>query len=111
MEKDYLEMLFNTDKEVSILRNDVDSIKNEVREFKKDYKESSTKMQNTLDKILNEPAQDMIAIRKNIRDWIIKSVLILAIVGLCIAFMQKSNEINKISAEYKEITAVQGDDK
>ena len=96
------EMVYNTDKIVSVLSKDVESIKQDINEFKTDSKENMTRINKKLDKLMEEPVNDMKFFKNKIFSLIISGVAVLVVLGFGTYCMGTINEANQIKQQYEQ---------
>ena len=96
------EMVYNTDKVVSVLSKDVESIKQDIKEFKDTSKENMTRINKKLDKLMEEPVNDMKFFKIKIFSLIISGVAILVVLGFGTYCMGTINEANQIKQQYEQ---------
>ena len=96
------EMVYNTDKVVSVLSKDVESIKQDIKEFKDTSKENMAKIDAKLEKLINEPQESLKFFKNKIFSLIISGVAILMVLGFGTYCMSTINEANQIKQQYEQ---------
>ena len=97
------EMVYNTDKVVSVLSKDVESIKQDINEFKTDSKENMTRINKKLDKLMEEPANDYKQFKGKIMSLIISGVAVLMVLGMGVWVTKITTETRQITQQYEKI--------
>lgn len=97
------EMVYNTDKVVSVLSKDVESIKQDINEFKTDSKENMTRINKKLDKLMEEPANDYRQFKGKIMSLIISGVAVLMVLGMGVWVTKITTETRQITQQYEKI--------
>lgn len=96
------EMVYNTDKVVSVLSKDVESIKQDINEFKTDSKENMTRINKKLDKLMEEPANDYRQFKGKIMSLIISGVAVLMVLGMGVWVTKITTETRQITQQYEQ---------
>ena len=96
------EMVYNTDKVVSVLSKDVESIKQDIKEFKDTSKENMTRINKKLDKLMEEPANDYRQFKGKIMSLIISGVAVLTILGFGTWCLKTTTEAKQIVQQYEQ---------
>ena len=96
------EMVYNTDKVVSVLSKDVESIKQDINEFKTDSKENMTRINKKLDKLMEEPANDYRQFKGKIMSLIISGVAVLMVLGMGVWVSKITTETKQITQQYSQ---------
>ena len=96
------EMVYNTDKIVSVLSKDVESIKQDINEFKTDSKENMTRINKKLDKLMEEPANDYRQFKGKIMSLIISGVAVLMVLGMGVWVSKITTETKQITQQYSQ---------
>ena len=97
------EMVYNTDKVVSVLSKDVESIKQDIKEFKDTSKENMTRINKKLDKLMEEPANDYRQFKGKIMSLIISGVAVLMVLGMGVWVTKITAETRQITQQYDKI--------
>ena len=97
-----VELIFETQRNVAILSRDVESIKQDIKEFKTDSKENMDRINKKLDKLMEEPVNDMKFFKNKIFSLIISGVAILMVLGFGTYCMSTINEANQIKQQYEQ---------
>ena len=96
------EMVYNTDKIVSVLSKDVESIKQDINEFKTDSKENMARINKKLDKLMEEPANDYRQFKGKIMSLIISGVAVLMVLGMGVWVSKITTETKQITQQYSQ---------
>ena len=96
------EMVYNTDKVVSVLSKDVESIKQDIKEFKDTSKENMTRINKKLDKLMEEPANDYRQFKGKIMSLIISGVAVLMVLGMGVWVTKITTETRQITQQYEQ---------
>ena len=96
------EMVYNTDKVVSVLSKDVESIKQDINEFKTDSKENMARINKKLDKLMEEPANDYRQFKGKIMSLIISGVAVLMVLGMGVWVSKITTETKQITQQYSQ---------
>ena len=96
------EMFYATERNVALLSRDVESIKQDINEFKTDSKETMDRINKKLDKLMEEPANDMKFFKNKIFSLIISGVAILTILGFGTWCLKTTTEAKQIVQQYEQ---------
>ena len=96
------EMVYNTDKIVSVLSKDVESIKQDIKEFKDTSKENMAKIDAKLEKLINEPQEDYKKFKGKVWSLVISAVAVLVVLGFGTWCAKAINEANQIQQQYQQ---------
>ena len=96
------EMVYNTDKVVSVLSKDVESIKQDIKEFKDTSKENMAKIDAKLEKLINEPQESLKFFKNKIFSLIISGVAILMVLGMGVWVSKITTETKQITQQYSQ---------
>ena len=96
------EMVYNTDKVVSVLSKDVESIKQDIKEFKDTSKENMAKIDAKLEKLINEPQESLKFFKNKIFSLIISGVAVLMVLGMGVWVSKITTETKQITQQYSQ---------
>ena len=97
-----VELIFETQRNVAILSRDVESIKQDIKEFKTDSKENMDRINKKLDKLMEEPVNDMKFFKNKIFSLIISGIAILAVFGMGVWVTKITTETKQITQQYEQ---------
>lgn len=96
------ELFYVTEKNVAILSRDVESIKQDILEFKTDSKDNMARINKKLDKLMEEPANDMKFFKNKIASLIISGLAVLIILGFGSYCLRTTTEAKQIVQQYEQ---------
>ena len=96
------ELFYENQRNIAVLGRDVESIKQDIKEFKDDSKSRMAQIDSKLEKLINEPQESLKFFKNKIFSLIISGVVILAILGFGTWCMSTINEANQIKQQYQQ---------
>ena len=96
------ELFYENQRNIAVLGRDVESIKQDIKEFKDDSKSRMAQIDSKLEKLINEPANDMKFFKNKIFSLIISGIAILVVLGFGTYCMSSINEANQIVQQYEQ---------
>lgn len=96
------ELFYENQRNIAVLGRDVESIKQDIKEFKDDSKSRMAQIDSKLEKLINEPANDMKFFKNKIFSLIISGVAILTILGFGSYCLRTTTEAKQIVQQYEQ---------
>ena len=96
------ELFYENQRNIAVLGRDVESIKQDIKEFKDDSKSRMAQIDAKLEKLINEPQESLKFFKNKIFSLIISGVAILMVLGFGTYCMSTINEANQIKQQYEQ---------
>lgn len=97
------ELFYENQRHIALLGRDVESIKQDILEFKTDSKENMSRINKKLDKLMEEPATDYKFFKNKIFSLIISGIAVLVLLGFGTYCAKSVSEANQIMQQYEQI--------
>lgn len=103
MDNDKLtELFYENQRNIAVLGRDVESIKQDIKEFKDDSKNRMAQIDTKLEKLINEPQEQMKLWKNKIVSLIISAIVLLMVLGMGVWVAKITAETKEIVHQYEE---------
>ena len=97
------ELFYENQRNIAVLGRDVESIKQDIKEFKDDSKSRMAQIDAKLEKLINEPQESLKFFKNKIFSLIISGIAILAVLGMGVWVTKITTETRQITQQYEKI--------
>ena len=96
------ELFYENQRNIAVLGRDVESIKQDIKEFKDDSKSRMAQIDAKLEKLINEPQESLKFFKNKIFSLIISGIAILVILGFGSYCLRTTTEAKQIVQQYEQ---------
>ena len=96
------ELFYENQRNIAVLGRDVESIKQDIKEFKDDSKSRMAQIDSKLEKLINEPQESLKFFKNKIFSLIISGVAILMVLGFGTYCLRTTTEAKQIVQQYEQ---------
>ena len=96
------ELFYENQRNIAVLGRDVESIKQDIKEFKDDSKSRMAQIDSKLEKLINEPQEDYKKFKGKVWSLVISAVAVLVVLGMGVWVSKITTEAKQITQQYSQ---------